>query len=113
MPFKTKFVGAAVLALAVALTSIAYASGGATATATPSRAKVGKTVEILVKGMKSNERVKAVETAPFGQTRTLFARAGTGGVLLVKVKAQIKGKHTWKFTGRTSHRTASTSYRVV
>jgi hypothetical protein len=30
----------------------------------------------------------------------------------VNVKAQIKGKHTWTFTGRTSHRSAKTYYVV-
>ena len=111
MPIAKKFpAAAAVLALAAA--PVALGSGGATATATPTHATVGKTVQMLVKGMKPNERVKAHELAPFGQTRNLYPRAGAGGSLLVKVRAQVKGKHTWTFTGRRSHRSATTRYYV-
>jgi hypothetical protein len=85
---------------------------GATATSTPTRPKVGKTVEMLVKGMKADEKVKAHEAAPYGQTRNLYPRAGKGGSLLVRVKAEVKGKHTWTFTGRSSKRTAKTAYYV-
>jgi hypothetical protein len=48
------------------------------------------------------------------QTRTLYPsqRASSAGVILVAVKAQVKGRHTWTFTGRTSHRTAKTRYVV-
>src|SRR3954451_10999313 len=101
-------VPAAAAAVALTVTPIALASGGATATATPSHVKEGKFVQMLVKNMKPNERVKAHEVAPFGQTRNLFPRAGKGGALLVKVKGQVKGKHTWTFTGRRSHRKAVT-----
>jgi hypothetical protein len=64
--------------------------------------------------MKAGEKVKAGESAPVGQTRTLYPgkRVNATGVVLVRVKAQVKGKHTWTFTGRTSHRTAKTSYYV-
>jgi hypothetical protein len=108
-----KLITAGIAACALAVTPVAVGADGATATATPKRAKEGKTVEMLVRGMRPNERVKAVESAPFGQTRTLYPRAGAGGSLLVRVKAQVKGKHTWKFKGRRSKRTASTTYRVV
>lgn len=104
---------AAIAACALAITPVAIGADGATATVTPKRAKEGKTLEMLVRGMRPNERVKAVETAPFGQTRTLYPRAGAGGSLIVRVKAQIEGRHTWKFTGRRSKRTASVSYRVL
>ena len=107
-----KFLAVAAAACVLGATPIALASGGATATATPSRVKEGKSVEMLVKGMKANEKVKAVEAAPFGQKRTLYPRAGGGGTLIVKVKAQVKGKHTWTFTGRRSHKTATTHYVV-
>jgi hypothetical protein len=107
-----KFLAAAAAVCVLGVTPVALGAGGATATATPSRVKEGKSVEMLVKGMKPNERVKAVEAAPFGQKRTLYPRAGSGGTLIVKVKAQIKGKHTWTFTGRRSHRSAKTSYIV-
>ena len=103
--------GAVLSALVVAPIAIG-ATGGATATAVPKVVKQNRSVEMTVKGMKPNEKVKAVEAAPFGQKRTLYPRAGSGGSLVVKVKAQIKGKHVWTFTGRTSHKTAKTSYTV-
>jgi hypothetical protein len=112
MGISHKYLGAAAAVCALATAPIALGAGGATATSTPKSAKVGKTVEMLVKGMKADEKVKAVEAAPFGQKRTLYPRAGHGGSLIVKVKAQIKGKHTWTFTGRSSHRSAKTSYTV-
>ena len=48
------------------------------------------------------------------QARTLYPsqRASPSGVILVTAKAQVKGKHTWTFTGRTNHRTAKTTYVV-
>lgn len=107
-----KFLLAAAFSLALGATPIALGAGGATAKSTPKSAKAGKTIEMLVEGMKPNEKVKATEQAPFGQTRTLYPRAGKGGALLVRVKAQVKGRHTWTFTGRSSHRTAKTSYYV-
>jgi hypothetical protein len=114
MPINVKFPAAAVVVLALAATPVALASGGATATSTPTRAKVGTTVRILIKGMKPAEKVKAKEVAPNGQTRTIYPtrRVNASGVLLVTLKAQVKGKHTWTFTGRTSHRSAKTAYYV-
>jgi len=113
MPINVKFPAAAVVVLALAATPVALA-GGATATTTPTRAKVGATVQMLVKGMKPAEKVKAKEVTPDGQTRTLYPsrRVNASGVLLVTLKAQVKGKHTWTFTGRTSHRSAKTAYYV-
>lgn len=111
MRFKIKFPAATAVALALATTSVALA-GGVTVTTTPTKPRVGKTVSMLVRGMKPNEKVKAHEVAPGPQTRNLYPRAGAGGALLVKVKAQIKGKHTWTFTGRQSHRSGKTAYYV-
>ena len=113
MPINVKFPAAAVVVLALAATPVALA-GGATATTTPTLAKVGATVQMLVKGMKPAEKVKAKEVAPNGQTRTIYPtrRVNASGVLLVTLKAQVKGKHTWTFTGRTSHRSAKTAYYV-
>ncbi len=108
-----KFLAAAAAVCVLGATPIALAAGGATATVSPARVKEGKSVELMVKGMKAKERVKAVEVAPFGQRRpALYPRAGSTGTLIVTVKAQIKGKHTWTFTGRQSHKTAKTSYVV-
>ena len=104
--------GGAVCALAIA--PIAYSATGATATPSVSHVKVGHYVDITVKGMKPGEKVKAVETIPaIGQKRApLYPKAGHTGTLIVHVKAQIKGKHVWTFTGRSSRRTAKTSYVV-
>jgi hypothetical protein len=103
--------GAATLALAVA--PVALGASGVTITTTPSHVKEGKSVEMTIKGMRANEKVKSVELAPNGQKRTLYPRAGQGGSLIVKVKAQIKGKHVWTFTGRSSHKTGTTKYVVT
>jgi hypothetical protein len=103
---------AVVCALAIVPVAIA---AGATATATPTHPKVGKSVELKVTGLKAGERVKATELIADGlQKRTLYPRqrASTGGVIIVTVKAQVKGKHTWTFVGRQSHRTAKTFYVV-
>jgi hypothetical protein len=112
MGISSRFLAAGAVVCALTVTPFALAAGGATATATPTHQKVGKSVQMTVKGMKADEKVKAVEVAPFGQKRTLYPRAGHGGSLIVNVKAQIKGKHTWTFTGRTSHRSAKTYYVV-
>jgi len=112
MSMKFPAVLAAVCALAVAPVALA---GGAAATATPSHVKSGKSVELKVTGLKAGEKVKASELIADGaQKRTLYPaqRASAGGVIIMTVKAQVKGKHTWTFTGRTSHRTAKVSYVV-
>ena len=111
MRFKMKFPAVVAVGLALAVSSVALGAG-VTITTTPTKPRVGKTVQMLVRGMKPNEKVKAHEVAPGPQTRNLYPRAGAGGSLLVKVKAQIKGKHTWTFTGRTSHRSGTTKYYV-
>lgn len=94
---------------------VALGAGGAKATATPTSAKVGKSVQLKVTGLKANEKVKAVELiVPTGQRTTYFPkqRASASGVIVVTVKAQVKGRHKWTFTGRTSRRTAVTNYTV-
>ena len=112
---SNKFLAALAVGCALAVAPIALAAGGATATATPKTVKQNKSVELRVSGLKPGEKMKAVEAAPFGQKRTLYPSqkaSTTGGVIIVNVKAQIKGRHTWTFTGRQSHRKAKTFYIV-
>lgn len=112
MSMKFLAVLAAVCALAVAPAAL---GAGAAAIATPNHVKSGKTVQLKVTGLKAGEKVKATELIADGsQTRTLYPsqRVSGNGVIMVAVKAQVKGKHTWTFTGRTSHRTARASYVV-
>ncbi|HEX4720415.1 MAG TPA: hypothetical protein VH300_17990 [Thermoleophilaceae bacterium] len=112
MSIKFLAVMAAVCALAVAPAAL---GAGAAATATPNHVKSGKSVELKIAGLKAGEKVKASELIADGnQKRTLYPsqRASASGVILVTVKAQVKGKHAWTFTGRTSHRTAKTTYVV-
>jgi len=110
---KMKFAaGAAVLALAI--TPAALASG-LTIKTTPTRVKSGAKVEMLIKGLKPGEKVKGRETAPFGQTQTIFPKFkanGQGAILVTITHAHVRGKHTWVFTGRTSHKTGKTAYYV-
>jgi hypothetical protein len=109
-----KFLALAAIVCALAIAPVALGAG-ATATATPTHPKVGKSVELKVTGLKPGERVKASELIADGlQKRTLYPkqRASAGGVIIVTVKAQVKGKHTWTFTGRQSHRKAKTFYVV-
>ena len=114
MGITKKFLVTGAAACALAATPVAVAAVGATATATPTHPKVGKSVEMTIKGMKAGEKIKASELAPFGQTRTLYPakRVNATGTIIVTVKAQVKGKHTWTFKGRTSRRTAKTYYVV-
>jgi hypothetical protein len=110
---SNKFLAAGVAVCAVATAPIALAAG-ATATTTPTHPKAGKPVEMTVKGMKAGEKIKASELAPLGQKRTLYPtkRVNASGVIVMTVTAQVKGKHTWTFTGRSSHRSAKASYVV-
>ena len=106
--------------LALCLTMLAIAvpaalAAGLTVETKPTRPKTGQTVEMLIRGLKPGERVKAREViASNGQARTLYPRrrANTRGVLLVSVRAMVKGKHTWTFTGRQSRRTGKGVYIV-
>jgi hypothetical protein len=114
MGISNKFLALVAFVCALAIAPVAMGAGAA-ATATPKNPKVGKAVELKVTGLKPGERMKAHELiADGGQTRTLFPRqrASAGGVIIVTVKAQIKGRHTWTFTGRQSHRKAKTYYTV-
>jgi hypothetical protein len=112
--FSKKFLALVVALCALALVPVALGAG-LTITTTPTKVKRGKTVQMKVSGLKPNEKVKAVELiADGGQKTTYFPkqRASAGGVFVNTVKAQIKGKHTWTYTGRTSRRTGKTSYTV-
>jgi hypothetical protein len=110
---KLKFPAALATVAALAVGSVAFASGVSVKT-TPTRPRPGQKVSMLVKGMKPGEKIKATEYAPFGQTQTSFPkfRVNAQGVILVTTTAHVHGKHTWVFTGRTSHRTGRTSYYV-
>jgi len=114
--FTNKFFAVIAVLCATAIAPVALAASGATATATPSHVKAGKAVELRINGLKPNERIKATEVIPAAgdQKRTLFPRqrASTGGVIIVSVKAQVKGRHNWTFVGRQSHRKAATHYVV-
>jgi len=115
MPITLKFPAAAAAALALAVTPVALAGGGVTIKTTPTRVTIGHKVEMLIKGMKPGEKIKGRETAPFGQTQTIFPkfRVNSRGVILVTVQhARVRGKHTWVFTGRTSRRTGRTAFYV-
>jgi len=109
-----KFLALPALACVLAIAPIAWAAG-LSITTTPSHPKAGKMVEMKVSGLKPGERVKAVQTlTASGQKSTYFPRqrASSGGVLINTVRAQIKGKHVWAYTGRQSHRKGSTHYVV-
>jgi hypothetical protein len=108
---KFPLLAAVVCALVLAPAALA---ASLTIKTTPTRVKLGHSVEMLISGLKPGEKVKGKEVAPFGQTRTIYPsrRANGAGQILVTVKAQIKGKHTWTFTGRTSHRKGTTVYYV-
>jgi hypothetical protein len=116
MGLTNKFFAVIAAFCVLAIVPVAIAAGGAKATATPSHVKAGKTVELRITGLKPAERIKATEVIPAAgdQKRTLLPtqRASAAGVIIVNVKAQVKGRHNWTFTGRASHRKASTYYTV-
>jgi len=115
MGISHKYLAVLATLFALVVAPVALGSGGAKATATPSTVKVGKSVELKVTGLKAGERVKATELiVATGQKRTLYPkqRASSGGVIIVTVRAQIKGRHKWTFVGRQSKRTAVTNYTV-
>jgi hypothetical protein len=114
MAITRKFLALGAIVCSLALVSVAFAAS-LTITTTPSHPKSGKLVQMKVSGLKPGEKVKAKELiADGGQTRTLFPsqRTSSSGVFVNTVRAQIKGKHTWTYTGRTSHRSGKTSYVV-
>lgn len=108
-----KFPVLAVVICALVITPVAMAAS-LTITTKPTRAKVGHSVEMLIRGLKPGERVKGREVLPNTQVRTVYPRkrANASGVLLVTVRAEIAGTHKWTFNGRQSHRKGSTSYIV-
>lgn len=115
MSIKVKFLATAAAVAAVAVTPVAVAHTRAHATATPNHLKAGKTVQLRITGLKPAERIKAHESIPStGQKRTLYPkqRASSTGVVIVFVRAQVKGRHNWTFAGRSSHRKARTHYVV-
>lgn len=113
MSMSRKIFAASAAAAALAITPVAIGAGGASATATPSHVKEGKKVTIKVTGMKPKEKVKSTELiVQSGQKRVLYPRAGSTGVLIETLKAQVKGRHTVTFVGRTSHRKAKTQFVV-
>jgi hypothetical protein len=115
MGISHKYLAVLATLFALVVAPVALGSGGAKATATPTSVKVGKSVELKVTGLKAGERVKAAELiVATGQKRTLYPRqrASSAGVIIVTLRAQIKGRHKWTFTGRQSRRTAVTNYTV-
>jgi hypothetical protein len=114
MGISRKFLVLAAVVCALALVPVALAAG-LTITTTPTKVKSGKSVQMKVSGLKANEKVKAVEVIADGSQRTTYfprQRASAGGVFINTVRAQVKGKHTWTYTGRTSRKTGKTSYTV-
>src|SRR4051812_8639541 len=110
MGINYKILAALAVVCALAVAPIAAAAGGASATATPTHVKAGKLVELKISGLKAGERIKAHEVIPSqgGQARTLYPkqRASAGGVIIMSIRAQLKGQHNWTFTGRQSHKKA-------
>ncbi len=116
MGLTRKLTAAIAVACALVIAPSALGSGRAAATATPGHVKANKNVEIRVTGLKAGEKVKASEVIPSsGQKRTLYPkqRASSTGVVIVTVRAQVKGRHVWTVKGRSSGRTAKTHYVVT
>lgn len=115
MGISKKFFALMVVACALAIVPIALAAG-LTIKTTPAHPKKGQKVEMKVSGLKPGEKVKAVLTLPSagGQKQTYYPRqkASSGGVFINTVRAQVKGKNVWTYTGRTSHRKGSTTFTV-
>jgi hypothetical protein len=115
MSISNKFLALAAAVCALAVAPMALGAGRAAVTATPGHVNAGKYVQLRLTGLRDGEKVKVSELiADGGQKRTLYPsqRASAVGVILMRVKAQVTGRHTWTFTGRTSHRTAKTHYVV-
>jgi hypothetical protein len=111
---KLKFFALVVVVGALAITPIALAAG-LTVKTTPAHPKKGQMVQMKVSGLKAGEKVKAVLTlTASGQKATYFPKqkASSGGVFINTVRATVKGKNVWTYTGRTSHKSGSTSFTV-
>lgn len=110
-----KFFALLAVVCALALVPAALAAG-LTIKTTPAHPKKGQMVQMKVSGLKAGEKVKAVLTLPNagGQKATYYPKqkASSGGVFVNTVKASVKGKNVWTYTGRTSHRKGSTSFTV-
>lgn len=116
MPISMKLLAVVAAVCVLAVAPVAIGATQALATATPGHVKAGKSVQLKITGLRAGEKVKASELIADGaQTRTLYPsqRVSATGVILVTVKAQVKGKHSWTFSGRSSHRSATTSYVVT
>ena len=114
MRTRTKFLAILTLVCGLVAAQVAFAAG-LKVTATPNKPKVRQKVEMKISGLKPGEKVKATLTLPAtGQRNTYFPkqRASTGGVVINTVIAQQKGKNTWKYTGRQSHKTGSVTFTV-
>src|SRR3954453_13890447 len=110
---KLKFFALVVVVGALAITPIALAAG-LTVKTTPTHPKKGQMVQMKVSGLKAGEKVKAVLTLASGQKAAYFPKqkASSGGVFINTVRATVKGKNPWSYTGGRSHKTGSTSYSV-
>jgi hypothetical protein len=114
MGISKKFVALTAAVCVLALVPVALAAG-LTIKTTPAHPKKGQMVSMKVSGLKPGEKVKAVLVlAESGQKATYFPkqRASTAGVFINTVRAQVRGKNTWTYTGRTSRRHGTTSYTV-
>jgi hypothetical protein len=115
MRISKKFLALMAATCALAIAPIALAAG-LKITVTPAHPKKGHMVEMKVSGLKAGEKVKAVLTLPDagGQRETYYPKqkASAAGVFINTVRAQVKGRNTWTYTGRTSHRKGSVTYRV-
>jgi hypothetical protein len=114
MKVSNKFVALAAAVCVLALVPVALAAG-LTVKTTPAHPKLHQIVKMTVTGLKPGEKVKAVLTLPAsGQKNTYYPKqkASSTGAFVNSVKAQVKGKNVWTYTGRTSHRKGSTSFVV-
>jgi hypothetical protein len=113
MGISNKFLALGAIVCALAIAPVAFGAG-LTVKTTPAHPKQRQMVQMKVSGLKPGEKVKAVLTLASGQKATYFPkqRASTGGIFVNTVRASVKGKNTWKYTGRQSRRTGSTSFTV-
>lgn len=115
MGISRKFLVLAAVVCALSVVPVALAAG-LTVKTSPTHPKKGQMVKMTVTGLKPGEKVKAVLTLPNagGQKATYYPRqkASAGGVFVNTVRAQVKGKNVWTYTGRTSHRKGSTTFVV-
>ena len=113
MGISRKFLVLAAVVCALSVVPVALAAG-LTVKTSPTHPKKGQMVTMKVSGLKPGEKVKAVLVLASGQKATYFPKqkASAGGVFVNTVRAQVKGKNVWTYTGRTSHRKGSTTFVV-